>query len=66
MEVAFNCAVKVAASSAAMRSGGFSISVPRAVLVATVDVVLLEPQAARRATAAAIKIGPLTLLMHAS
>jgi hypothetical protein len=51
--VALSCAVNVAASSDAMRSGGFSISVPRAVLVATVDVVLLEPQAVSKTTATA-------------
>jgi hypothetical protein len=45
--------VNVAASSEAIRSGGFSISVPRDVLVATTDVVLLEPHADSKTAAIA-------------
>jgi hypothetical protein len=51
--VALSCAVKAAASSDAIRSGGLSMSVPRAVLVATSDVVLFEPQAVSKMTATA-------------
>ncbi|HXN11236.1 MAG TPA: hypothetical protein VN859_08325 [Steroidobacteraceae bacterium] len=43
--------MKVGASTDAMRSGGVSCSVPRAVLVAFVAVLLSEPQAVSTAAA---------------
>jgi hypothetical protein len=52
--------------SEAIRNGGFSINVPRAVPVATLEVVLLEPQAARAAMATAMQKEPLILLIQAS
>jgi len=49
--LAANCAWSDAASSEAIRNGGFSTSVPRAVLADTAEVGLSLPQAASAASA---------------